>query len=111
MASYAHAAPFTTPLTYLGLFGLGALVMRGAGCTINDMWDMHLDKAVGQSPSTHETRPDPPLERTRNRPLARGDITRHQALAFLAGQLTLGLGVLLQLNTYRCAPRGALLSR
>lgn len=50
MASYAHGAPLTTSFTYLGLFGLGALVMRGAGCTINDMWDQHLDKAVGQSP-------------------------------------------------------------
>jgi len=85
MASYAHEAPLTTSLAYLGLFGLGALVMRGAGCTINDMWDKHLDKAV---------------ERTRTRPLARGDITRRQALGFLAGQLTVGLGVLLQLNTY-----------
>jgi 4-hydroxybenzoate polyprenyltransferase len=48
MASYALHAPFTTPLTYIGLFGLGALVMRGAGCTINDMWDKNLDKAVGE---------------------------------------------------------------
>lgn len=47
MASYAMEAPLTTPLTYLGLFGLGAMVMRGAGCTINDMWDRKLDKAVG----------------------------------------------------------------
>lgn len=49
MASYALHAPFTTPLTYLSLFGLGALVMRGAGCTINDMWDKNLDTAVGES--------------------------------------------------------------
>lgn len=47
MASYSLQLPITTPLTYLGLFGLGALVMRGAGCTINDMWDRNLDKAVG----------------------------------------------------------------
>ena len=47
MASYALELPLTTPLTYIGLFGLGALVMRGAGCTINDMWDQNLDKAVG----------------------------------------------------------------
>ena len=49
MASYALQTPFTTPLTYLTLFGLGALVMRGAGCTINDMWDRSLDKGVGMS--------------------------------------------------------------
>ena len=48
MASYATQAPLTTPLTYIGIFGLGALVMRGAGCTINDMWDRNLDKAVGK---------------------------------------------------------------
>jgi len=47
MASYALELPYTTPLTYLSLFGLGALVMRGAGCTINDMWDKNLDKSVG----------------------------------------------------------------
>ena len=47
MASYATHAPLTTPLIYIGIFGLGALVMRGAGCTINDMWDRNLDKAVG----------------------------------------------------------------
>ena len=30
----------------LGLFGVGAVVMRGAGCTINDLWDRNLDKQV-----------------------------------------------------------------
>ena len=47
MASYALQTPISTPLTYLGLFGTGALIMRGAGCTINDMWDRNLDKSVG----------------------------------------------------------------
>jgi 4-hydroxybenzoate polyprenyltransferase len=47
MASYALHLPFTVPLTYLGLFGLGAIIMRGAGCTINDMWDKNLDSGVG----------------------------------------------------------------
>ncbi|KAJ4472341.1 4-hydroxybenzoate polyprenyl transferase [Lentinula aciculospora] len=85
MAAYALQTPFTTPLTYTILFGTGALVMRGAGCTINDMWDQRLDRAV---------------ERTRERPLARGVITQRQALIFLAGQLGIGLAVLLQLNWY-----------
>jgi hypothetical protein len=52
MASYALHLPITTPLTYISLFGLGALVMRGAGCTINDMWDKNLDKAVGELSAT-----------------------------------------------------------
>ncbi|GLB33665.1 putative COQ2 [Lyophyllum shimeji] len=85
MASYALEVPFTTPLTYISLFGFGALVMRGAGCTINDMWDRKLDKAVA---------------RTRDRPLAKGEITQGQAVAFLGAQLMAGLGVLTQLNWY-----------
>jgi 4-hydroxybenzoate polyprenyltransferase len=67
------------------LFGVGAFVMRGAGCTINDLWDRQYDAKV---------------ERTLNRPLASGQITPFQALIFLGGQLSCGLGVLLQLNTY-----------
>jgi 4-hydroxybenzoate polyprenyltransferase len=108
MASYALHAPLTTPLTYLGLFGLGALVMRGAGCTINDMWDKNLDKAVGKSAPPFGVRPFnltgqiTNAERTKERPLARGDLSQKQALVFLGAQLTAGLGVLLQLNWYRC---------
>lgn len=49
MASYASHVPVTTQLKYLGLFGVGALIMRGAGCTINDLWDRDLDKGVGMS--------------------------------------------------------------
>lgn len=85
MASYALQVPFTVPLTYLGLFGTGAIVMRGAGCIINDMWDKNLDKAVA---------------RTKNRPLARGDLSYRQATIFLGTQLAIGLGVLLHLNWY-----------
>lgn len=33
-------------LGMLTLFGTGALLMRGAGCTINDMWDKDFDKKV-----------------------------------------------------------------
>ncbi|KAL4081756.1 UbiA prenyltransferase family-domain-containing protein [Scleroderma yunnanense] len=85
MASYALGAPLATNLGYIALFGVGALVMRGAGCTINDMWDKNLDKAVA---------------RTRTRPLAQGVLTRRQAFVFLGGQLAVGLAVLLQLNWY-----------
>lgn len=85
MASYALQTPFTTPLTYISLFGIGALVMRGAGCTINDMWDKNLDKSVA---------------RTKERPLARGDISLPQAVGFLGLQLSAGLAVLTQFNWY-----------
>jgi len=85
MGSYALQSAPSVPLKYLGLFGVGALIMRGAGCTINDLWDRNLDKAVA---------------RTRSRPLANGDITPTQAIVFLGGQLSMGLAVLTQLDTY-----------
>lgn len=47
MACTATAAPVTTGLWYIGLFGLGAVIMRGAGCIINDMWDAKVDAKVG----------------------------------------------------------------
>ena len=80
--------------------------MRGAGCTINDMWDRKLDKAVGTFLfltrfSGRYVNISFPRVRTRDRPLARGDIAPYQAFAFLGAQLTVGLGVLLQLNWYR----------
>lgn len=65
------------------LFGIGAVIMRGAGCVINDLWDRDFDKAV---------------ERTRNRPLASGSVSVRAALFFLAFLLFLGLLILLQLS-------------
>ncbi|MBN3303658.1 COQ2 protein, partial [Amia calva] len=82
-------------LSMLALFGTGALIMRGAGCTINDMWDKDFDKKVS---------------RTASRPLASGAITRLQALTFLGGQLSVALGILLSLNYYSIALGAASLS-
>jgi len=80
------AAPGCMPDLYMmALFGTGSLIMRGAGCTINDMWDRDIDGKV---------------ERTKDRPLVNGELTINQAWMFLAGQLTVGLGILLQLNWY-----------
>lgn len=59
--------------------------MRGAGCTINDMWDADIDRKVA---------------RTATRPLAAGTLSYTQAWALLAAQLSVGLAVLLQLNEY-----------
>nr|XP_025145577.1 4-hydroxybenzoate polyprenyltransferase, mitochondrial isoform X1 [Bubalus bubalis] len=72
----------------LSLFGTGAVLMRGAGCTINDMWDRDYDKKV---------------TRTASRPIAAGDISTFQSFVFLGGQLTLALGILLCLNYYSIA--------
>ena len=79
-AKYTVAAPMTALTTSL-LFSTGALIMRGAGCTINDLWDRNLDLYV---------------ERTRLRPIARGAVTPSQAFIFTGFQLLAGLGVLLQ---------------
>uniref|UniRef100_A0A1B0CS37 4-hydroxybenzoate polyprenyltransferase, mitochondrial n=1 Tax=Lutzomyia longipalpis TaxID=7200 RepID=A0A1B0CS37_LUTLO len=69
----------------LGLFGAGAFIMRGAGCTINDMWDRDIDAKV---------------ERTKGRPLVSGQLTQTDALALLAAQLGVGCAILLNLNWY-----------
>ena len=83
--STALAAPLGSlpDVLLMGKFAVGALVMRGAGCTINDMWDRDFDKHV---------------ERTKNRPIASGAVTMPQAFAFLGAQLSCGLGVLLSLD-------------
>lgn len=65
------------------LFTIGAAVMRAAGCVINDLWDRGLDAKVG---------------RTKTRPLASGEISTGQALAFLFGLLMAGFCILLMLN-------------
>jgi 4-hydroxybenzoate polyprenyltransferase len=65
------------------LFAVGSVVMRGAGCTVNDLWDRDIDRMVA---------------RTAGRPLASGLLRPRQALAFLAALLAAGLAVLLQLD-------------
>ena len=67
------------------LFLIGAIVMRGAGCTLNDIADKDFDAQVA---------------RTRARPIASGRISRHAALVFLLAQLFVGLIILLQFNRY-----------
>lgn len=69
----------------LALFGTGAFVMRGAGCTINDMWDRKIDAQV---------------HRTKSRPLVSGELTPQDAFVFLGLQLGVGTMVLMQLNWY-----------
>lgn len=74
-----------TCLAYAALFAVGSVVMRGAGCTVNDIADRDFDAQV---------------ERTRQRPIAANHITRQQAAVFLAAQLLVGLLVLVQLQTF-----------
>ena len=65
------------------LFAIGSLVMRAAGCVVNDLWDRDIDRMVA---------------RTAGRPLASGTLRPRQALVFLAVLLLVGLAILLQLN-------------
>jgi 4-hydroxybenzoate polyprenyltransferase len=72
----------------LVLFLVGAFVMRGAGCTWNDITDRNLDALV---------------ERTRSRPIPAGQVSVKQAAVFLVVQALLGLIVLLQFNRFAVA--------
>ncbi len=72
-------------LGHLALFLIGAIVMRGAGCTYNDILDRKLDAGV---------------ERTRNRPLASGRVSVKAAAVFLVAQALVGLAVLLSFNRF-----------
>jgi len=81
--AFALAAPsWGRGLWLTFLFGLGAVLMRGAGCVVNDLWDRDLDRQV---------------ERTAGRPLASGAVRPRQALAFLLGLLAVSLLILVQL--------------
>jgi 4-hydroxybenzoate polyprenyltransferase len=72
-------------LGQLLLFLVGAIVMRGAGCTYNDIVDRHIDARV---------------ERTRLRPIPSGQVSVAGAIVFLIVQLLIGLFVLIQFGTF-----------
>ena len=71
------------PFHLIGLFLVGAFVMRGAGCTFNDIADRHIDAQVA---------------RTAGRPLPSGRVSVMAAWGFLLAQALIGLVVLLQFN-------------
>jgi 4-hydroxybenzoate polyprenyltransferase len=75
--------PAARSLILILLFGVGAVVMRGAGCVVNDMWDREMDRKV---------------TRTAARPLASGALRMREAAAFLVLLLCIGLTILLQLD-------------
>ena len=81
--AFALAAPSWGRGLWLAfLFGLGAVLMRGAGCVVNDLWDRDLDRQV---------------ERTAGRPLASGAVKPKQALALLVALLLVSFLILVQL--------------
>lgn len=65
------------------LFLLGSIIMRSAGCVINDLWDQNFDKKVN---------------RTKKRPLAAKTVSAQEAIILTSILLALGLTILLQFN-------------
>ncbi|HJN24474.1 MAG TPA: 4-hydroxybenzoate octaprenyltransferase [Rhodospirillales bacterium] len=83
--SLALATPGLPDPLLVGLFGLGALIMRGAGCTLNDIADRNFDGLVA---------------RTATRPIPSGAVSIVKAFGFLGLQLLMGLAILLQFNFF-----------
>jgi 4-hydroxybenzoate polyprenyltransferase len=70
---------------WVALFFIGALAMRGAGCTWNDIVDRKVDAKV---------------ERTRGRPLPAGEVTLRNALIWMVLQSLVGVAILFKLNKF-----------
>src|SRR5262249_31688183 len=81
----ADAARAVPNLWHFVLFLIGAVAMRGAGCTYNDIVDRDIDAAVA---------------RTRSRPIPSGAVSVGQAKLFLVAQALIGLVVLMQFNWF-----------
>ncbi|KAG9143854.1 hypothetical protein Leryth_011510 [Lithospermum erythrorhizon] len=78
------ANPGSLPdMKILSILSVWVFLIRGAGCTINDIFDRDFDKKVA---------------RTKLRPIASGALTRVQGIGFLVFQLILGIGILVEVN-------------
>ena len=84
IAAISAGHPYPNPW-HVFLFFVGAFVMRGAGCTWNDIVDRDLDAMVA---------------RTRSRPIPSGQVSVKGAAVFLVAQALVGLLVLIQFNTF-----------
>ncbi|MUG08275.1 4-hydroxybenzoate octaprenyltransferase [Commensalibacter melissae] len=78
-----HQINWAIRLKLIFLFALGSIIMRSAGCVVNDIWDRDFDRQVA---------------RTQQRPLANNTISLKKAVCFLLVLLALGFLILLQLN-------------
>ncbi|MCZ6637523.1 MAG: 4-hydroxybenzoate octaprenyltransferase [Alphaproteobacteria bacterium] len=81
-------APAGRLMELAALFAAGAIVMRGAGCTFNDIVDRDLDAKVA---------------RTRMRPIPSGAVSVRAAVMFLVLELMIGLGILAMFNNFTIA--------
>lgn len=77
-----HHDPSRHDLRMLAAFAVGAVLLRSAGCVINDLLDRDLDRHVA---------------RTKMRPLASGMLTARLAVLLLLGLMVCGLGIWLAL--------------
>lgn len=85
----ASSDPLTMEFaTLFVLFGIGAVAMRGAGCTYNDICDREFDAQVA---------------RTRDRPLPAGEVTVFQAALFMTLLMVIGFLVLISFNNFAIA--------
>lgn len=91
MAALAERAPWPS-VKLLVLFLIGAIVMRGAGSTWNDILDRKIDAQV---------------ERTKNRPIPSGQVSAKAAFVFAIFLSFVGLAVLLQMNWFAIATGAA----
>jgi len=86
--SIALATPTWPGAKVLILFAIGAVVMRGAGCTVNDIVDRKFDARVA---------------RTASRPIASGQVSVVQAILFIGLLMAMGLSILWQFNAFAIA--------
>jgi 4-hydroxybenzoate polyprenyltransferase len=84
LAGIHTGAAYPDPML-LVLFVIGAIAMRGAGCTYNDIVDREIDAQVA---------------RTRSRPLPSGQVSLRSAVIFMLALCLVGLAVLLSLNSF-----------
>jgi len=85
--AYAHTlgGELNQFLYYLFLFFLGSVLMRSAGCIVNDIVDRDIDKKV---------------QRTKNRPIANGLISVKLALIYSCVLCSVAFFILIQFNTF-----------
>ena len=84
----ALASPGRPSAVLIAIFALGAFVMRGAGCTYNDIVDREFDGRVA---------------RTADRPIPSGAVSVRQAILLLLALLLIGFAILLTFNAYSIA--------
>jgi 4-hydroxybenzoate polyprenyltransferase len=84
-AALAAAPDWVRLAGWMALLALGALAMRGAGCTWNDIVDRKIDAQV---------------ERTRSRPLPSGELKLKDALVWMVLQSVVGVAILFKLNKF-----------